>query len=76
MMPDQQEPRDVADRRGSGIDEPFDAEERLVLLGRQSLLLRSRLAEGKEHPQLIAKLRKRLVVDRAGFAVAPDLGDA
>jgi hypothetical protein len=76
MMPDQQEPRDVANRRRSGIDEPLDAKERLMLLGRQSLLLRSRLAEGEEDPQLVAKLRERLVVDRADLAVALDLRDA
>ncbi len=76
MMPDQQEPRDVADRRRSGIDEPFDAKERLMLLGCQSLPLRGRLAEGEENSQLIAKLRERLVIDRAGLADAIDLRDA
>ena len=76
MMPDQQEPRDVADCRRSGVDEPLDAKERLMLLGCQSLPLRGRLAEGEENPQLIAKLRERLVVDRAGLADAVDLRDA
>lgn len=67
MMPDQQKPRDVANRRGTGIDKPLDAEQRLMLLGRQALPLRRRLAEGKEYTQLITKLRQRLVVNASAL---------
>jgi hypothetical protein len=75
-MPDQQESREIADRRRSGVDEAFDAEKRLMLLRRQSLPFCGRFAEREEYAQLVAKLGECLVVDPIGFAVPLGFRDA
>src|SRR5690242_5844131 len=45
VMPDQQETRDVTDRRGTRANEALDAQQRLMLRRRQSLLGCCGLAE-------------------------------
>ncbi len=75
VMPDQKRPREISHRYKFGSGEPLDRKQGLMLLRRQSLPRRGRLAEGEKDTQLIAKLRQRLVINRDS-SIALDLGRA
>jgi hypothetical protein len=66
VVPNQQEPSDIADGRGPRMDETLDAEQSLVLLRCQPGHSRRTLAECEERPQPVPKPRQRLIIDRPG----------